>query len=345
MSDDIRMARCVKIPPPACGSDRRYSFVFVAFIASLSGCLKGGFSLRSSECPEGYSRRGGTLCVPNEQDAPKLGATSCKDPDLAALKAEVEVTMCDGSVGVGTLQVCSEDAQVDCLATANFPVVKKSNFDPSDIRLGKTIAGITGTKREMKQCRNAASLAFWDFSSIADASTGTSSPNSVADLWDTVDESIGSGSPSDSPWAATYVCDSSNFTKVSEAGLQAPNTVPPGATAAFSEIWRDELSGLYFTNVLKNATVGLDWSGVMNMCSNLDSGDGVGNWRLPTQKELMQLYVNGVARVAVSGPLNIYFWSSSRSNNPTWGWKFHLWAGYSLAEPFSVTNVGAVCVR
>jgi len=53
--------------------------------------------------------------------------------------------------------------------------------------------------------------------------------------------------------------------------------------AAFSQIWRDELTGVYFTNKLFNGTGTIEWRDAMNMCANLDSGGGAGQWRLPTK--------------------------------------------------------------
>ncbi len=228
-----------------------------------SGCLKGGFLLKGSECPEGQTRTGGSLCVPVTAESSKLGVTTCKDVDLSAVKAGFEVTMCDGSIGVGTFAACSEDGQMDCAASADFPVVKKSNVEPSDIRHGKTIAGIAGTKRDMKQCRNAAHLATWDANSLAEAQADTNSQLGNLDPWDTIDDYNADGtSPTQSPWGASYVCDSSNFTNVSTAGLAGltPTGGPVGGgNQNFTAIWRDELTGLYFTNPLKNNAAGSIW--------------------------------------------------------------------------------------
>ncbi len=337
-----------------------YQLPIITGVLLLPGCTNGGLSLKASECPAGQVRKGGTLCVPDQASGSPLGAVACEDPDLAALKAGTRVMLCDGTLGVGTmvvdvvdeLPVCSADGEQDCWVKGDFKAAKVGDLSASDIRLGKTILGITGTKREMKQCRNAARLTLWDASSLANAQTATSSPDGIADPWDTIDDSGNwVGSPViEGPWGDSYVCNTTNFTDVSAAGLAGltpTGTSPSGANQTFSTIWRDDLTRLYFTNILKNNSAGSNWLGVMNMCANLDSGDGAGKWRLPTQKELLQLYVNGIAKLAIGGgSLNNYFWSSTDVSTGGNAW------GVTFSRGSSGTGIGrasttgsAICVR
>ncbi len=323
----------------------------IAFSLLPAACLKGGFLMKGSDCPEGQVRTGGSMCVPATAESTKLGAISCKDPDLAALKVGVEVTMCDGSVGVGTFAACTEDGQVDCAATADFPVVKKSNLFADKIALGTTIAGITGTKRDIKQCRNAAHLATFDANSVADTDNIPATANGIVDPWDTVTDSNGGLgiSPSQGPWGAQYVCDSSNFTNVSSAGFAGltPTGGSVGGNRNFTQIWRDELTGLYFSNILCDWFC-MNWQSAMSMCNNLNSGDGVGNWRLPTEKELMQLYVNGISRLVVDGGNfggGFPFWTSSALSFSTDSARVFSIAEGNMSDDYRYNSYGALCVR
>jgi hypothetical protein len=302
----------------------------------------------------------------------------------------------DGLTQLGTkncssqsLPNCSSDGQVHCVATTSNPSVVAASIDPQTIRVGNVVAGVNGSKRDIKQCRNAANLSLIDAAGLtnigignisitADAtnvivasdelnwsptthfletnfpvqitttgtmpgglvsgftyyvivsgtriklsetlsgaavditSTGSGTlrlypaPNGVVDLWDTIDDrNNDSATPATaSPWSSSFVCSTDNFENVSSAGLSGlvPSGVThSGATSAFSQIWLDKLTGLYFTNLLYDAGGGLNWAGGMGLCNSLDSGDGIGKWRMPTQKELLQLYINGVSRLTVAG--------------------------------------------
>lgn len=66
-----------------------------------------------------------------------------------------------------------------------------------------------------------------------------------------------------------------------------------GATSGFTQIWQDVISGLYATNILYDGSDGfggpglLRWSDSKDLCAGVvNSGDGIGKWRLPTMKEL-----------------------------------------------------------
>ncbi len=326
--------------------------LFSAILLSV-GCMKGSFLLKGSACQNG-------LCAAEEAAAPKLAASACEDPDLASLKAGSKLTLCDGTVGVGTYSVaatddlllCSQDGQQDCVAKGDFKAIKPSSIDPSDVRIGKTIAGVSGADPEMKQCRNAADLGFWDASSLANANSGTWSPNSIAEDWDTIDD-YNNGTltpPVDGPWGSAYVCDPNNFTNVSALGLPGltpTGTTPAGANVVFSQIWRDDLTGVYFTNIIKSVTAGSNWQGIMDMCANLDSGDGPGKWRLPTQKELLQLYIDGISRLAVSGgAFGYYFWTSTKDSTNSNALALDLSNSYTentIARTNTTTR--AICVR
>ena len=171
---------------------------------------------------------------------------------------------------------------------------------------------------------------------ISNKGTGTLNmsvvPDSIVDAWETIDDSNNSssnGAPGDTPWNANYGCDDSNFTDVSgtSSALTPSNATAAGASAAFSEIWQDNLSGIYFTNVLYAGSSGsISWADAIKMCGSIDSGDGSGQWRVPTQKELMQLYVNGASNSALT--ITASTWSSTIVSSSTdLAWRVSLSTG------------------
>jgi invasion protein IalB len=182
----------------------------------------------------------------------------------------------------------------------------------------------------------------------------TSVPDGVADIWETMDDFNAGATfpPSAAPgWSTSLACDSSNFEDISTSGgpsLTPSNTIPVGGNVTFSQIWRDNLSGLYVSNILYDGSGSKSWSDAIQTCRGLDSGDGTGNWHLPTQKELMQLYVNGASKITVSGGAweTVHLWSASGSSSMLFNaWVVDLSSGkvYDYYRNFRLN--GAICVR
>ncbi len=324
----------------------------------------------------------------------------------------------------GTLDSCGADGQQDCVTKGDFKALKTTIVSPDIIAHGATIAGITGTKRDMKQCRNAADLSTYDASyppgnlprtiSAASMNPGTDiislggpvhglladAPvrltttdtlpaeltvgtiyyaiiSSVSTLqlaatpggpfidfssggtgshtfWDASDGTLAyfdtvddynnnSTSPSASPWGASYICNASNFTNVS-AEVIPTGTTPTHGTHNFTQVWRDELTGLLFTNVLSST----NHAKAIPLCENLNGSSAGTGWRLPTQKELMQLYINGVAKVPFTdgASVNSYFRSATvRSDSPSVVWVINLSNGFSQNGYPNYADALVFCVR
>ena len=75
----------------------------------------------------------------------------CIDPDLKKVSPEVRLTLCDGSIVMGQAVSgslkslsCDESIQLDCLASSEFPAVKKSLIQPGILKKGVILAGIEG---------------------------------------------------------------------------------------------------------------------------------------------------------------------------------------------------------
>lgn len=322
-----------------------YKICSIALVLCLGAC-DGKFSLHLKP----VARDGAT-------GSEKFGLSTCVDPDPAYVKLDVKFSKCDGSIGVGTYAEeagCSEDAQVGCVATANFVATVKSEVDPTSLRAGSKFAGVTGTKRAIKHCKNGkgrtqmggTTTVPWSgiWTGTGSATVTNGSPT-ITGTGTAFDDNYGPGDvitisgqtrtivsitsqtvmTADSNFTAnagpvsftTYTpylqndvddyqnnlspyvgadatnCDASNMLNVTSA---SPPLQPSGA-AGWSYIFQDQLSGIYFTNVLPNAS----WSQAKVLCATLDTYvTGGTGWRLPTSKELAQLYVNGATKIGAT---------------------------------------------
>lgn len=159
-------------------------------------------------------------------------------------------------------------------------------------------------------------------------------------------------SPSSSPWGVDYLCNESNFTNVSGAAPLAPsNTIPTHANQSWDQIWRDELTGLLITNQLYDGVApAKDWYQLNATCKDLDSLNGGSSgtgWRLLTQKELLQILIDGISKVSLSGgTLNSHFWSSTGvSEYTSSAWIVNLAYGATYGNTRSIGTNSALCVR
>ncbi len=73
-------------------------------------------------------------------------------------------------------------------------------------------------------------------------------------------------------------------------------------------------------------------------CEALD-----GNWRLPHQKELMQVYIDG-SRGNLSSPGYNYWSATTRSTNTHYAWSTSLGTGYTYFD-YETTTLQVPCVR
>ncbi len=116
---------------------------------------------------------------------------------------------------------------------------------------------------------------------------------------------------------------------------------------------RDDSTGLMWSYVLSNNYsqpvssyntapadyISINWSQAKTACQNL----GDGNWRLPTQTELMQAYVDG-AYFNLTNAGSGSRWSASESNSSN-AWYIYWSNGYVTYQNKSYGNSQVVCVR
>jgi hypothetical protein len=91
------------------------------------------------------------------------------------------------------------------------------------------------------------------------------------------------------------------------------------------------------------------WEDAITNCySSSYGGQTPGTWRLPTQKELMQAYINGIWTLKNSNHLNLntnYIWSSTtESTSVVDAWYVSLAFGFS-ASGTKTSNQSFLCVN
>lgn len=358
-----------------------------------------------------------------------FAALACIDPDLTKLKKGAKIMLCDGTLAEGQYEapaLCTKNGQTDCLNKNNFKALDTTTMTAADIKMGQTVAGIVGTKRKIKQCRNAAYLAFHDAtyppsnltrmiagpswnsgttdiidlsiehgltnnapvrfsatgSTPAEVTIGTTyyatvissteirisatvggplidfssggtvnqivhdAGDGVASDFDTIDdlnELNTNPAPKAGPWGSDYVCSEDNFVNVST------EVIPSGATPTFgnkpfTQVWRDELTGLLLTNILYDGTGTTTWAEAIRLCRAVDSAGAGTGWRLPTQREMMQLYIDGSAKIPIAGgDMHAWIWGSTKMG--TYRWTGNLATGNTgILDPWD-TTASVICVR
>lgn len=391
--------------------------ITVAFsvLLTCTACLRGRFDLHRSD-----AQSAGEL-------AAKLTAEGCVDPDVNKLQKGVVFMKCDGSLAEGQLASCNTDGQQVCVVESSFKAVNATILAADKIAYGTTVAGIAGSKRDVKACRNAAHLATYDstyppsnlsrqiaaaamnagttdiinlgithglssnapvrlvtsgtlpaelsvgttyYAIVASATTiqlaaapnGTFIDFSSNGTGNHIFFDVGDGAaspfettddhnnglavyPGSSPWGASYNCDMSNFTNVSTEVVPT-NTVPINGTDTFTQVWRDELTGLLFTNVLYDGAGTSTWSHAVQMCESLNGTSAGSGWRLPTFKEILQLHIDGITKLTIDGGFPTYVWSSTSVSTQTNAvWVAYLTNGIATSGVRTATSTAALCVR
>jgi len=153
--------------------------------------------------------------------------------------------------------------------------------------------------------------------------------DTTPDWWDTVEDlqTVGGATPPH-PWSAVgYTCGG--------LGTEGDDTVwidrtTGGCTSGAQDCkFQDRISGLEWTEL---QSIGMSWGKALTTCNDLIFA-GSSDWRLPTQKELLEAYTHGISTAATTnwitgGDYLSYFWSStSLGNFPGLAWALNLGSG------------------
>jgi hypothetical protein len=206
----------------------------------------------------------------------------------------------------GTVPVaCSSDGQEQCTTNISFPAIDLSKISPWDIRFGKTVGGVGGA---ISKCRNTANLAVFD---VSDSDPTT--PFVIGrDPYDSVDEANFSGSqlPSDAIFGEQYACGLAHWALLNAQGGIGGNLSNCNSTN--SQCVAVDLQAKMAWTRLTPGVQTRTWSDAAIYCSNL-TYKGLSGWRLPTQKELLQAYINGS-----TGVTKQYLAGFGRADRPIW---------------------------
>ena len=347
--------------------------------AAIVGCVDPDLTLLSEKASitlcDGTTAKG-TLVVPNK--CTMDGQSNCINSGNLVSADKSQITASSILSGktiagiTGALGNCTADGQTGCITTSTLKAADTSAISTYDLRFGKSIAGISGAR---KDCRNGMNIstgpALYNYDGNTNAIGNVSRTGGTnGDWWDTIDDrnnnlgpatfgALIGGSPA---WSSAYYCDGSQISNVSNTqSWLAPSGVRINCDAAatcggpasannriFTAIFLDVYTGLYVTNVLATSSSTVTWDLAVDACYNLTSGDGTGKWRLPTQKEWMQLSIGGIYlqhAAQFSSLLADFFWSaSSLSTSTTWAWLVNLYDGYSFTNP-KTNNYAVLCVR
>jgi hypothetical protein len=222
-----------------------------------------------------------------------------------------------------------------------------------DLRVGVTAAGVTGKLKV--NCRNRARSTLYNYDgSVASIPDTTVTTGTVIDYWDTIDDNNNfvSGLPPSvvSGW-------SQNDCGGVEAAAGDDNvwkdiTTTSGGVASTCAVdsarctMQDKISGLSWSKVQGTSRT---WPQAINDCDAL-THNGQNDWRLPTQKELMDAFNHGIRAAAstnwmTESGMSTWFWASS---SVSWG-TMSAWLvipGYgNTYNNVKNTNNSVVCVR
>jgi len=262
--------------------------------------------------------------------------TGTGDANIVAANIKSGVTVF-GVAGVLTAgSACTGDGQINCLATSTYVSANTNAVIAPDIRVGKTIAGIAGTL--MTNCRNTVNSALYNFDgTVATLDNNSHTGGTVSDIWDTVDDFSGFPGEAVPAWPNSD-CNIANWTDVTPGGSCAGN--------AANCMYQDHTTGLAVTKSIGSSA----WAEAVNACNNSNYG-GLAGWRLPTQKEAMQLSIDGIVSLAGANFMTLAamqgaFWTAS-TNSPqtTNAWRIIMADGYGATNKAKTMIYGTICVQ
>jgi hypothetical protein len=184
--------------------------------------------------------------------------------------------------------------------------------------------------------------------------------NTVTEIWDSIDDDNGASTaiPTYTGWSDNNTCggieaanDDGNIWKDVTTTGDGVTASTCTATAAHCAL-KDKISGLQWH---KADATGRDWSAALSFCDGL-SYNGKTDWRLPTQKELMDATSHGMISTAgytnwitLTNLRSYSYWSSSTtSNDHNRGWSFNFASSFTSggtgAEKYGA-NYRVICVR
>lgn len=204
---------------------------------------------------------------------------------------------------------CSADGSVDCVVSGSSTLraANVSGISGWDLRAGKTIGGISG---DLVFYRNMVNT------NLFDRISGSGSLPGV-DIYDTIDDFnnnnlAGSIIPTTNPWLPPIMVPGPNWQRDKLSDDNANSLCESNEACVEKDLTTDLLWAKDDGNTTRS------WDQAITFCAELNYGGYQGGWRLPTHKEMMQAYINGIW--ANKTPLNLtkgYYWSATTISDNT----------------------------
>ena len=225
-----------------------------------------------------------------------------------------------------------------------------------DVRVGTTINNVVGKLKV--NCRNRVNNTIYNYDGsvgfITNGAVITASGSTDYDYWDTIDDYNNGvsglppgivtawGNNTDCGGVETGADDANVWKDVTTAGIGAATCVGSPEKCTM----KDKITGLHWS---KTQSASQTWSQAINTCDALNF-NGQTDWRLPTQKELMEAYTHGIRSAAsvnwiTEGNMINNFWSGSSVSGSTGSaWYVILANGltFTIVKPLPYQ---VVCVR
>ncbi len=173
---------------------------------------------------------------------------------------------------------CAADGQIDCITTVEFTGGNSTLLTAFDLRVGKTIGGIAA---RMIFNKNATDTTTFNRTAGSGAAASASTP----DAYDTLDDYNNNGAfptAKVSGWPAL----SGNFLRDAASDTDANGS----CNGAEECVLADLNTHLSFAKTPNTVSY---WENAITACESLVYGS-YSDWRLPTQKELIQAYIDGL---------------------------------------------------
>ncbi len=359
------LAECTQDGSTACVANSDYRAAMVNGLAGkvLSGSTVAGIEGTSLPPPVQVTTvtvngAGTTTPVPNCASDGAVGCVTVSAYPAAKLANFANTAVRAGTTiagVVGSLQNCATDGQVGCVTSSSMRAAAIAGLSAWNIRHGTSIAGVSGLLKA--NCRNSADLSKYNYDgAIASLTNSAVISGSLADIWDTIDDYYGFPSAKVNSWSTSTYCDPSIW--LNTTTLDGGATFVPCGTSSVC-IAKDMMSNLEVTGILSSSgnttsTVSpgqFPWNIAINKCAaSTYGGYTAGTWRLPTQKEMLNLYLHGIAGIAGYNFMNQAHMTNNMWTSTSWSLiGSSAWAvtvGYGTAGLQSkTTSLPIFCVR
>ena len=263
---------------------------------------------------------------------PLTGATTTADLDAATFDAKVKsATAFEYWDSAGVRQTGAGDADIDGskIKAGEYIFGTLGTFagiapNPWDVRAGTVINGVPGKLKV--NCRNGIVSARYNYDGPIGSIPATAiSTGTSLDPWDTIDDSNGGTVGSfvtlypnanlSRPWTPDNLCGGVEATAGDDNVWKDVTTTGNGVTPSTCAdtplhcTFQDKISGLQWSKN-QSPTNQQTWMSGLNICEGL-TFNGSSDWRLPTQKELMDAYNHGIRSASRTN----WFTDSEMSNS------------------------------